>query len=95
MLHSIGSDAAHVPVTVKNALAGKHGEHEVELTNSPFGKKSSITIVNETGGGEKQSLVVTNARNEGTKIVTGSRYLADIAVDGGLLPCRLLRKEEQ
>ena len=28
------------------------------LTNPPFGKKSSITIVNEAGDEEKQSLVV-------------------------------------
>ena len=27
------------------------------LTNPPFGKKSSITIVNEAGDEEKQSLV--------------------------------------
>jgi hypothetical protein len=28
------------------------------LTNQPFGKKSSVTIVNEAGDEEKQSLVV-------------------------------------
>jgi hypothetical protein len=26
VLHGIGSDAVHVPVQVKDALAGKHGE---------------------------------------------------------------------
>ena len=43
---------------VKDALAGKHGEYEMVLTNPPFGKKSSVTIVNEAGDEEKQSLVV-------------------------------------
>src|SRR5881392_578452 len=58
VLHGIGSDATHVPVMVKDALAGKHGEYEMVLTNPPFGKKSSVTIVNELGDAEKQSLVV-------------------------------------
>ena len=49
VLHGIGSDATHVPVMVKDALAGKHGEYEMVLTNPPFGKKSSVTIVNEAG----------------------------------------------
>ena len=57
VLHGIGSDATHVPVMVKDALAGKHGEYEMVLTNPPFGKKSSVTIVNEVGDEEKQSLV--------------------------------------
>src|SRR5207253_552851 len=56
--HGIGSDATHVPVMVKDALAGKHGEYGMVLTNPPFGKKSSVTIVNEAGDEEKQSLVV-------------------------------------
>src|SRR5438132_2132032 len=58
VLHGIGSDATHVPVMVKDALAGKHGEYEMVLTNPPFGKKSSVTIVNELGEEETQSLVV-------------------------------------
>src|ERR1041384_2251277 len=47
-----------LPVVVKDALAGKHGEYEMVLANPPFGKKSSVTIVNEAGDEEKQSLVV-------------------------------------
>ena len=58
VLHGIGSDASHVPVIVKDALAGKHGEYEMVQTNPPLGKKSSVTIVNEAGDEEKQSLVV-------------------------------------
>jgi type I restriction enzyme M protein len=52
------ADAADVPVTLKDALAGKHGEYEMVLTEPPFGKKSSVTIVNEAGDEGKQSLVV-------------------------------------
>ena len=54
VLHGIGSDAAQVPVQVKDALAGKHGEYEMVLTNPPFGKKSSVTIVNEAGETSKE-----------------------------------------
>ena len=58
VLHGIGCDAAHVPVQVKDALAGKHGEYEMVLTNPPFGKKSSVTIVNEAGETSKESLII-------------------------------------
>jgi type I restriction enzyme M protein len=59
LLHGIGGDsAAPVSLLVKDALSAKHGEYEMVLTNPPFGKKSSVTIVNEAGGEEKQSLVV-------------------------------------
>src|SRR6266702_1683635 len=59
LLHGIASeDSDEVPVQVKDALAGKHGEYEMVLTNPPFGKKSSVTIVNEAGEEDRQSLVV-------------------------------------
>ena len=59
LLHGIGGDSdAPVPVLVKDALGAKHGEYEMVLTNPPFGKKSSVTIVNEAGDEEKQSLIV-------------------------------------
>lgn len=61
LLHGIGGDPspnAPVPIQVKDALAAKHGEYEMVLTNPPFGKKSSVTIVNEAGDEEKQSLTV-------------------------------------
>jgi type I restriction enzyme M protein len=49
---------ANLPVTVRDALAGKHGEFEMVLANPPFGKKSSVTIVNEDGEQQKESLVI-------------------------------------
>ncbi len=59
LLHGIGGNGTgEVPVTVRDALAGKHGEYDLVLTNPPFGKKSSVTIVNEAGEQEKESLVI-------------------------------------
>ncbi len=50
VLHGVGGESAdHVPVSVQDALRGKHGEYDLVLTNPPFGKKSSITVVNEAG----------------------------------------------
>jgi type I restriction enzyme M protein len=65
LLHGIGgseadgpSIVADLPVTTKDALAGKHGEYEIVLANPPFGKKSSVTIVNEAGESSKESLII-------------------------------------
>ncbi len=48
----------NLPVVTKDALAGKHGEYEIVLANPPFGKKSSVTIVNEAGEQSKESLII-------------------------------------
>ena len=59
LLHGIGSETGDdLPVITKDALAGKHGEYEIVLANPPFGKKSSVTIVNEAGESSKESLVI-------------------------------------
>lgn len=59
LLHGIGGeDSEQVPVAVKDALAGKHGEYDLVLANPPFGKKSSVTIVNEAGEQSKESLII-------------------------------------
>ena len=62
LLHSIGGEAdvvADLPVTTKDALASKHGEYDLVLANPPFGKKSSVTIINEAGEQQaKESLVI-------------------------------------
>ncbi len=60
LLHGIGGDGAEaVPIDVRDSL-GSHGGtfFEMVLTNPPFGRKSSVTIVNEEGKAEKESLVV-------------------------------------
>jgi type I restriction enzyme M protein len=65
LLHGIGGadgdipiSEAELPVATKDALAGKHGEYEIVLANPPFGKKSSVTIVNEAGESSKESLII-------------------------------------
>jgi type I restriction enzyme M protein len=55
LLHEIGGDDC--PIRVEDALAGDPGvRFDIVLTNPPFGKKSSITIVNESGEEERESL---------------------------------------
>ncbi|HVF71407.1 MAG TPA: class I SAM-dependent DNA methyltransferase, partial [Chthoniobacterales bacterium] len=69
LLHGIGSEAdgsepdgrsleSGLPVVTKDALASKHGEYDIVLANPPFGKKSSVTIVNEAGETSKESLII-------------------------------------
>ena len=59
LLHGIGGDLEEdLPVVTKDALASKHGEYEIVLANPPFGKKSSVTIVNEAGESSKESLII-------------------------------------
>ncbi len=59
LLHGIGGDSEEdLPVVTKDALAGKHGEYEIVLANPPFGKKSSVTIVNDAGDTSKESLII-------------------------------------
>ncbi len=50
MLHGIGNNGGKLPLTVSDALAADPGERfEIVLTNPPFGKKSSTTIIGEDG----------------------------------------------
>ena len=59
LLHGIGGESEEdLPVVTRDALAGKHGEYEIVLANPPFGKKSSVTIVNEAGESSKESLII-------------------------------------
>ncbi|GDY21036.1 DNA methyltransferase [Verrucomicrobiota bacterium] len=53
-----GAGGEGLPVVTKDALAGKHGEYGIVLANPPFGKKSSVTIVNEAGESSKESLII-------------------------------------
>ncbi|MGI9194591.1 MAG: N-6 DNA methylase [Actinomycetota bacterium] len=56
-LHGIGGDES--PITVADSLAADPGDKfEMVLTNPPFGKKSSVTVVNSAGEQERESLVV-------------------------------------
>ncbi len=56
MLHGIGGEK--LPLIVADSLASDPGERfNIVLTNPPFGKKSSITIVSEEGRTDKESLI--------------------------------------
>ena len=60
-LHGIGGENS--PIITDDALASDPGDRfDIVLTNPPFGKKSSITIVNGEGKIEKESL--TYQRND-------------------------------
>ena len=57
MLHGIGGDS--MPIAVSDSLASHPGEYfEMVLTNPPFGKKSSTTIVAEDGKVTKEKETV-------------------------------------
>lgn len=54
MLHGIGGDK-DIPLVVADALASDPGTRfEIVMTNPPFGKKSSTTIVGEDGKASKE-----------------------------------------
>ncbi len=59
-LHGIGpdgTDGREPPIAIDDALRDEPGfRAEVVVTNPPFGKKSSITVVNEEGETDRQSL---------------------------------------
>jgi len=60
-LHGIGPDGdGHrylPPITIDDALRDVPAVHaDVVVTNPPFGKKSSITVVNEEGEADRQTL---------------------------------------
>ena len=59
LLHGIGAEDADSPIRVDDALKADPGERfEMVLTNPPFGRKSSMTVVNAEGESEREDLVV-------------------------------------
>jgi type I restriction enzyme M protein len=58
LLHGIG-DEENPPIRLEDSLKGDPGERfDVILTNPPFGKKSSVTVVNEEGEQEREALTI-------------------------------------
>src|SRR5436305_5108010 len=59
-LHGIGSDEdGKSPIRVADSLRGHPGENfDMVLTNPPFGRKSSVTFVNEEGYEEREASVI-------------------------------------
>jgi type I restriction enzyme M protein len=61
LLHGVGPDSDEVepPVTRDDSLREDPGErYEVVLTNPPFGKKSSVRVINEEGDEDRETLTV-------------------------------------
>jgi type I restriction enzyme M protein len=61
LLHGIGptGDEAEPPVRTDDALRADPGERfDIVLTNPPFGKKSSVLVVNDEGDEERQSISI-------------------------------------
>jgi type I restriction enzyme M protein len=59
LLHGIGDENADSPIVVEDSLKGDPGDrYEMVLTNPPFGKKSSMTVVNTDGETEREDLVI-------------------------------------
>ncbi len=59
LLHGIGTPNGKSLVTVADALRGDPGLRvDVIAANPPFGRKSSMTMVNEAGEAEREDLVV-------------------------------------
>jgi type I restriction enzyme M protein len=57
LLHGIGGDDC--PIIVEDSLAKKPSvSYDLVLTNPPFGKKSSMTVINEEGETSRESLTV-------------------------------------
>jgi len=58
-LHGIGVNGSESPIHVADSLAADPGERfDMVLTNPPFGKKSSVTYVNEEGEVRRESQTV-------------------------------------
>jgi type I restriction enzyme M protein len=59
LLHGIGAEDADSPIAVDDALKTDPGDRfEMVLTNPPFGRKSSMTVVNAAGESEREDLVI-------------------------------------
>jgi type I restriction enzyme M protein len=68
-LHGIGpdDDRREPPIKTDDALRNEPGLHaDVVMTNPPFGKKSSITVVNEEGATDRQTVGPTSGRRPRT-----------------------------
>ncbi len=59
LLHGIGAADAESPIRVDDALKADPGDRfEMVLTNPPFGRKSSVTIVGADGQAKREDLTV-------------------------------------
>ena len=58
-LHGIGANGGSSPIHVADSLAADPGDRfDIVMTNPPFGKKSSVTFINEEGEARRESQVI-------------------------------------
>ncbi|MCG3210965.1 MAG: putative type I restriction enzymeP M protein [Anaerolineae bacterium] len=58
-LHGIGLNGGSSPIHVDDSLAAAPGDKfDMVLTNPPFGKKSSVTFINEKGEKKTETLTI-------------------------------------
>jgi type I restriction enzyme M protein len=85
-LHGIGDEAAaNPPIRVVDSLRGDPGERfAMVLTNPPFGRKSSVTYVNDEGREEREASVIVrddfwaSTSNKQLNFVQHVRTLLDV-----------------
>jgi type I restriction enzyme M protein len=84
-LHGIGANGGSSPIHVADSLAADPGDRfRLVLTNPPFGKKSSVTFVNEEGETRRESQVIvrddfwTSTSNKQLNFVQHVRTLLEI-----------------
>ncbi len=59
LLHGVGTPTAPPPISRDDALAAHPGRHfSMVLANPPFGRKSSVAVVNEEGDEEREDLTI-------------------------------------
>lgn len=59
LLHGITAPEAESPIRVADALASDPGDRfEMVLTNPPFGRKSSVTVIGENGESQRDALSI-------------------------------------
>jgi type I restriction enzyme M protein len=56
-LHGIGTDHEHPVVSIRDSLESKADAVDMVLTNPPFGKKSSFTIIGESGKTQTDKII--------------------------------------
>lgn len=85
LLHGIGSPTAPPPITRDDALAAHPGRHfSMVLANPPFGRKSSIKIVDDDGSEEREDTTVyrddfwTTTANKQLNFVQHIKTILDI-----------------
>ncbi|HUK99784.1 MAG TPA: class I SAM-dependent DNA methyltransferase [Nitrospirota bacterium] len=61
-LHGIGTDHKHPVITIRDSLESKSEQVDMVLTNPPFGKKSSFTIIGK--GGRNQTDKISYQRQD-------------------------------